>query len=1222
MSNLPAVQINPRYQLQQQIGQGGMGFVFRAYDRLRQETVALKQVRVSASSLQFKTTGTNAAVALAQEFRTLAGLRHPHIVAVLDYGFDGEQHPYYTMQLLAEARPLNDYAAKLDTPRKVQLVIDTLQALVYLHRRGIIHRDLKPSNVMVMPNGQVQVLDFGLAIAADLAQQADDDELAGTLGYMAPETLYGDPITIAADLYAVGVMLYELFAGHRPYRGRDVGTFLAELVAGAETPPPLDMIPLALQPVVARLLRHDPEERYPSAAATIDALTSALGLAPLRETDSVRESFLQASTFVGRKAELQALKDAFDATQAGQGSLWLVGGESGVGKSRLLDELRTHALVKGALVLRGQAVAEGGLPFQLWRNVAQRLVLTTALSDLQAGILKAIVPDIETLLARSVPDAPPLDGAAGQQRLVLTLLDLLKAQGTDVVLLLEDLQWATESLAPLQQILAVHEHFPHLLVVGTFRDDECPDLPETLSGMQVLSLSRLHQDAVVALASSMLGETGNNPALIELLQRETEGNVFFMVETVRELATDAGALAAIGQGKLPDKVFAGGVQQIIQRRLARLPAEYWPLLQHAAVAGRALDTTVLSRLTPTQNLHAFLAAGADASIFEIADDVWRFSHDKLREAVLLALSDGQQRTLNQAVAQAIEASYPDDDAYHEVLLEHWRLAGQTEYELRYLLSVVQQLTEVRPSYQRATALAVRGLALLPQDDSRRVTLLNLQGELHWRQGDYDEAERLSQQALLQAESNVSVADQLISMNNLGVVAAHRGNFDGATHYFEQGLALSTAHNDLHSKARNLNNLGNVATFQGNYAAARTYYADALSIRRQIGDQYGIGVSLNSLGEVTMYNGEFAASQGYVEQSLVVFREIGHKFGIAIGLLSLATVAVPQGNYDAAQTHCKQGLAIFRELGSRLEIAISLGTLGNIAVAQGNHQDAREHYAQSLALYRELGYAWGIAATLRAQSELAFEDAAAEQIAATLYEGLATSLRIQATTIMLELLVTSARLLARAEDFTQAALVAGLVAAHPATQHHLRDTQLAKLKAELRAVFSTTQLAPMMQQGAELDLETTARDMIARPLEQIVLKAFSRESLLPPLVSMPELNPQEVATTLQQSVERGGTELIKALIAAAQLQQQNGDLEASLQLASAAHAQTIGDAATSADNATRALQPLLDQLETLVGVETLQAALQDSQTMDIRVIVDETIQRLQVHRHDDPTRKRH
>ena len=130
------------------------------------------------------------------------------------------------------------------------------------------------------------------------------------------------------------------------------------------------------------------------------------------ETVEIRESFLQAAKFVERETELAQLSEALDGALEGQGSAWLVGGESGVGKSRLTDELRTPALVKGALLLRGQAVSEGSSPYHLWREVLRLLALATDLKDEEAGVLKALVPDVGDLLGRKVRDAPHLDPAS------------------------------------------------------------------------------------------------------------------------------------------------------------------------------------------------------------------------------------------------------------------------------------------------------------------------------------------------------------------------------------------------------------------------------------------------------------------------------------------------------------------------------------------------------------------------------------------------------------------------------------------------------------------------------------------------------------------------------------------------------------------------------------------------------------------------------------------
>ncbi|HEX2622358.1 MAG TPA: protein kinase, partial [Phototrophicaceae bacterium] len=135
-----------RYLLLEELGKGGMGIVYRATDRLNGSIVALKHVLTPAEQLQFASTDASAdyRLALAQEFHTLATLRHPHIISVLDYGFDEQRQPYFTMDLLENAQSITDYGRGQTVAVQVELLIQTLQALAYLHRRGIIHRDLKP----------------------------------------------------------------------------------------------------------------------------------------------------------------------------------------------------------------------------------------------------------------------------------------------------------------------------------------------------------------------------------------------------------------------------------------------------------------------------------------------------------------------------------------------------------------------------------------------------------------------------------------------------------------------------------------------------------------------------------------------------------------------------------------------------------------------------------------------------------------------------------------------------------------------------------------------------------------------------------------------------------------------------------------------------------------------------------------------------------------------
>jgi serine/threonine protein kinase len=245
--------IGRRYEILELLGTGGMGSVYRAYDRLSGQTVALKRVAVAPRRAADT---SNLLLALAQEFRLLAALRHPQIISVFDYGFDSARQPYFTMELLDQPQTLLEIGRAQPLAFQIDLLVQALQALTYLHRRGILHHDLKPENMLVS-NGQVRLLDFGLSITLDQSQRAD---ISGTLLYLPPEVLDGAPFTAAGDLYAIGVIAYQLLAGRHPFSADNADDFFDKVLAAAP-----DLIALAAPPelavVVGRLLSNEPAAR-------------------------------------------------------------------------------------------------------------------------------------------------------------------------------------------------------------------------------------------------------------------------------------------------------------------------------------------------------------------------------------------------------------------------------------------------------------------------------------------------------------------------------------------------------------------------------------------------------------------------------------------------------------------------------------------------------------------------------------------------------------------------------------------------------------------------------------------------------------------------------------------------------------------------------------------------------------------------------------------------
>lgn len=944
--------INERYVLQQELGRGGMGGVFVAQDRLTHQQVALKRIQVAPRDLRFSSQGTgDERVALAREFQMLATLRHPQIISVLDYGFDAQQQPFFTMELLTDARPLFVLGQRVSLALAYPWLVDLLQALAYLHRRGILHRDLKPENILLLADGRLKVLDFGLAVARDLQGEIG---VAGTLDYMAPEVLLEGAPEPASDLYAVGVLIHQLLTGAHPFPADSTAEFVTRTLT--ETPN-LEVLMQALEPnspavrnIVSKLLIKNPADRYPSALAVLQDLATAMDEELPPERFVVRESFLQAATFVGRETELHTLQTAYQQAAEGTGQGWLIGGESGVGKSRLLDELRNWALVQGALVLRGDAVEQASFPYQLWRDAVRRLLLTTELSDLEAGVLKAIVPEIDTLLGHPVPDVPRLSGTDEQQRLSLTIIDLFRRQTRPMLLLLEDLQWTGESLVVLQQLNKSMVQMP-LLIVATYRDDERPDMPDALPSMQTLMLPRLTKSDIGTLAAVMMGQAAQQDELVDMLDRQTEGNVFFLVEVVRALAEDAGHLEAIPLMARPDSVLTQGMQTLLQRRLERVSMVYQPFLELAAVAGRYLQPEVLDVLRQRAQidfaLDDWLYACAEAAVLEVDEGRWRFRHDKLRETVLARVDAAFRPNLHRQVAEAIEAVYVEKDALAQTLLEHWRQVGDPEKEYKYCYMAADYMLSRTGEFATATNVINQGLTKVTQGSTEWIQLSNLLAIILQKTGNLEQAETLARHVMDATHDQELYEAYVNSVSTLGIICHIRSDFEQATDLFKEGLAVSRRFADMKLMANMYNNLGINAMRQKKLAAAYECFQQSLVGHWQLGITDRVAKNLLNLGGALGNANRDLEAVKYIERARTLFGELGMHIDVAKCNLDLGSSRFKLGQFGEAAQSIHQSYQVFESTGDRYMIAYSLHNLGRVY----QYGDSRD-YQRAMTLHHQ------------------------------------------------------------------------------------------------------------------------------------------------------------------------------------------------------------------------------------------------------------------------------
>jgi len=1046
-----------RYHLLEELGRGGMGVVWRAYDRILSHEVALKRVyrALLPDPSHSASPDLDPRAALTREFHLLASLRHPHIVGVLDYGWEDEQ-PYYAMELLDGAQHLGQAIRSATQMQAMTWLAQVLQALDYLHRRGILHRDLKPSNILIH-QGQARLVDFGLASAEGARGPV------GTLAYIAPEVLRDQVSTYASDLYAIGVMLYEYLTGRHPFDMSNTSRLVEQVL---NQPPDLEaLIPHGtLGGLAARLLAKDPSQRPASAYHALEDLRAASGQAIPRDSLEVREAFLQAARFVGREEELAQLGAGLEQARQGQGSLWLVRGESGAGKSRLLEEFWARALVAGALVVRGQQSPDGQ-PYGLWRAAVRALLALCSLNADDAAALRPLVPDAEALMGQALPQLPALrDEKAERQRLFAALLALLR-RAPFSVLLLEDAHWdrgeSVDLLARLQPFIG---DLP-LMIVASARSEERADLVDLLPQAQHIQLGRLDFAAVQELSASMLGQAGLQPQVLDLLARESEGNAFFLVEVVRALVDEGGGLERVGQMTLPQQVFAGGMQQVIRRRLDKTPPQARTWLQMAAIMGRELDFALLERRDD------WLLACAEAAVLDVSEDRWRFSHDKLREQLIADLPPEQRPALYRQVAEHMERVYGSAPEWTPTLADHWRAAGDEERERHYALLGGRYLI-AQGQFRPALGLLERALKLAREPLQRADAFAEI-GHATLRLSDYQRASQAYRDSLAWSEQENDAARMTRAILGLSEVAKWRDDFRSLARLQARGLALARTVNDRSAIAHHIANAGIIARAQGDYQAEVERQLEALAIYRDLGEISGMAHCLDNLGVATSALGLYDQSSAYLWEALALCEKAGDRWGVARALNGLAFIARCDRSWEEAERLYLDSLGRFRETGDLWGVGSGLNGLGYVAWLSGNLEAAQQYFRESRTICETIGDMWGVAVCDTGLGHVARDMGQHQEAAHRLTEALRQGLAIPAMVVALEAALGFARLLAVQGNLDSAALLAGCVLRQPNADdiHLIAEPLLAQLRAELPDAEAR------LAQGAELPFNDLANEIL-------------------------------------------------------------------------------------------------------------------------------------------------
>ncbi len=754
-----------RFEIVSRLGAGGMGVVYRAYDHRRGAPIALKTLhRLDPASI----------LRLKQEFRTIAHVAHPNLVTLHELVSEGELW-FFTMDLLdgvsfldwvrqglgpsptpefadtvdvannptLEAATLRDASAfsttlDLDPPAEVQGELDVprlrdaLRQLVNgisaLHAGGMLHRDIKPSNVMVLRDGRVVLLDFGLVTHVEVRrpwQSQSDIGISGTIEYMAPEQSENGPPVPASDWYAVGVMLFQALTGRLPFLGAALKVLVDKRRFDAPSPSELvHDLPADLVDLCVRLLRRDPSAR-PGGAELSRALAAHAGA----RGDAPRPP-VNTSTLIGRERPLGLLGEAWDEAVAGRGSAVYVHGSSGMGKSALIHRF-LDALPDTALVLAGRCYERESVPYKALDLAIDEL--TTWLSTLSFEECMPLIPVDVLALARLFPvlrqvgavtAQPPMpdipDARELRRRAVGALRELFRRIGRRcrIVLHVDDLQWGDRDSAMLLADVLRPPEAPPMMLLGSYRTEEA-ETSEFLPVFRQRLLKRvgaipvreievgpLAPDDARRLATELLGGGDDVTAGAAVVASESGGNPFLIEALVGYLRSGASAGGRLMGGT---RLTLG---EMMADRMSALPVDAQRLLTIVCVAGQPLARGVAQEAArlgaDLPNALAILRAQHLVRVRVVdADELLESYHDRIRETVVEALSPEIRRREHLSVATALENGGRADV---ETLADHFLLADDLRKAGFYTARAAERAVEAL-AFDHAAFLFQRALEI-------------------------------------------------------------------------------------------------------------------------------------------------------------------------------------------------------------------------------------------------------------------------------------------------------------------------------------------------------------------------------------------------------------------------------------------------------------------------------------------------------------------------------
>jgi len=895
------------YRYDRPIGKGGMAEVLLAYDP-NEQPVALKVLKAS----RFRTGRRR----FRREFRALAKLRHPNVIQVDAFG-DIFGHPYFAMEYVEGTdlhnciRGFRKKSLAQRWERTEQILIDLAQGLQYIHSKGLVHRDLKPSNVLIDKHGRCKITDFG--IVKDLEPEDENVTLVGTWAYTSPEQISGQALDHRSDLYSLGIILYAMLTGRRPFAAENMAGYL-KLHRDQQPKSPssfIPEIPERFEDICLRLLQKSPQDRFQSAQEILEAL-GYFNEDPIAPDETPWEL-----PFGGHLELRNDLENTLYSLHESKGRIIQIFGEDGLGKSRLISDLQKMTKEKDipSLLFEVNPTLD---PFQAPLQIARHL-------SKESGNVE-IIQTITALEQSSHESEADLKYQLFEH-ICSVLHRLLKERPQ--VFLIDDIQYASsiffELIRYLNQILIETENLPLLFIFGC---ESIQDLPS-----QNIELKRLGVGEIEQILEQLCGKSIGLSILAAKLHRETEGLPLFLVEFIQNMIRKGQILKgkrfrfSTPPAKIAEVSFdiPPGIRHISREQFKTLSDKERPIIELLAVARHELDIDIIldsleQDEEETLDLLDQLVHKQIITVRSIGQDpTYSLQRKKFGTVIYEDLDKEIRIQHHKTIASLLEVQGHLGVSSALQIGEHYRLAQEAGKAYQFLGTATLRLWERGLAVEcielnkKSAPLLREAKINLSHDDflHTRLKFLSVQAQISKNKGEWHESTKTYRSMLRYAKeihdwSYISQAEM-----GLGLMALNLNQLDIGERRFQQVLNEAEVRKDtpvmltcfhyicaLAWQKSDLQKCEAVARL----GLAQTKPGDLSTARAQI---------LLSLSAVQAANGRLQEAEENMSEAALIFSRLMRKEQNATVLCNLAELQIWQGKFSQAMQKTEKALSLSR-----------------------------------------------------------------------------------------------------------------------------------------------------------------------------------------------------------------------------------------------------------------------------------------------------------------------